>query len=166
MTGIDFGFGNLIIYSIYIIILVPLVSIILINQINSYKKLKYITKQILNILIFIGISYISLIIIRHFHAKSFQFFLCYLFIVTITILSLKYKGSLFYIFIIGNILLLARFLVDPLLIACEPCLTNTNCLPCRTEFAKKIWIYFITYNILIGILFIIKKKQLLNKIRL
>lgn len=69
------------------------------------------------------------------------------------------KKRIIYILILGNIFLLGRFLIDPFLILCEPCISGYPCPPCRTEFAKNIWIYFLILNVLVGILFIIKKEK-------
>jgi hypothetical protein len=72
---------------------------------------------------------------------------------------MKNKNRIVSIWILGNIFLLVRFLIDPFLILCEPCISGYPCPPCRTEFAKDIWIYFLIWNVLVGIVFIIKKKK-------
>ena len=78
---------------------------------------------------------------------------------------MKKEIRIIYIWTIGNILLLIRYLIDPLLILCEPCIPDYPCLPCRTEFAKVIWIYFLIWNLLAGIIFlIIKKKTFANNV--
>lgn len=69
------------------------------------------------------------------------------------------KKRIIYIWILGNIVLIGRFLIDPFLIQCEPCIPGYPCPPCLTEFAKNIWIYFLIWNVLVGIVFIIKKKK-------
>lgn len=69
------------------------------------------------------------------------------------------KSKKIYIWVFGNAFLLIRFLIDSFLIQCEPCAPNYPCPPCRTEFAKGIWIYFLVWNLLAGIIFILKSKK-------
>lgn len=95
MTGIDFGFGDLLAYSVICLLFVPLVTIIFINQINKFEKLESLTKYILNSIFFICFGYFTLLIIRNFHATSFKFLLSYIIIVTLLIFIIKrvYKAS-------------------------------------------------------------------------
>ena len=72
---------------------------------------------------------------------------------------MRIKLQIIFIWILGNKVLLVRFLIDSFLIQCEPCIPDYPCPPCRTEFAKDIWVYFLIWNVLIGVVFLIKKKK-------
>jgi hypothetical protein len=87
MTGIDFGFGSLILYSLLFLLLVPSITIILINQFNCFIKLKIVAKSFLNIIFFIFFAYFTLLIIRTFHTSSFNFLLSYVSLITVIIFT-------------------------------------------------------------------------------
>ena len=72
---------------------------------------------------------------------------------------MKSKYRVLFIWLFGNILLVGRLLIDPFLIYCEPCILGYQCPPCQTEFAKQIWIYFLIWNLLVGIVFLTMKKK-------
>lgn len=95
MTGIDFGFGTLVAYSLLFLLLVPSLTILLINKIDYFGKSKNSTKNIFNIIFFILFGYFTLLIIRKFHTVSFKFLLSYIILITfITFLLGIRKSSL------------------------------------------------------------------------
>ena len=70
---------------------------------------------------------------------------------------MKNKKRFFYLWILVNALLFIRFLVDPFLINCEPCIPNLPCPSCRTSFANSIWIYLLLWNGFYAFVFFLKK---------
>jgi len=72
------------------------------------------------------------------------------------------KIKILIIWIIGNLLFLGKYFQDKLTIRCEPCLANTYCPPCQTDYMKDIWTYFIIWNIItivFGLLWLQVKKK-------
>jgi hypothetical protein len=61
--------------------------------------------------------------------------------------------------IIGNLILISKYLFDKITIRCEPCIDPNNCPPCQTDYMKYFWIYLIIFNVLIIIGLILKRKM-------
>jgi hypothetical protein len=61
--------------------------------------------------------------------------------------------------LIGNLILLSKYLFDKASIRCEPCIDINDCPPCQTEFMRYFWYYFIIFNTLILIGLITKRKK-------
>jgi|GEM_PF-4296111 len=76
MTGIDFGFGTLIVYSIFFVIFIPFITTVLISDFIHIKALGT-NSYFLNCSIFILSAFLCFFIIRTFHSRSFAFLSIY-----------------------------------------------------------------------------------------
>jgi len=74
------------------------------------------------------------------------------------------KRNWIYLWVIGNLILLIRFFIDGYLIQCVPCIPDVPCQPCRTKFAEDIWIYFLIWNLLAVVVYVIIKKTHANNV--
>lgn len=61
------------------------------------------------------------------------------------------------IWIAGNLILILKYYIDKIGLACEPCLDVDDCPPCQTDYMRDFWIYLAIFNVLIIIGLIIKK---------
>ena len=70
------------------------------------------------------------------------------------------KSRLIYIVgTLGNLLLAFKYYFDTNSIYCEPCLPNSPCPPCRTEFMDNFWTYFLIWNAIGFVLFELQKRK-------
>jgi len=69
------------------------------------------------------------------------------------------KRFIEFIWIIGNIIMIFKYVLDKICIRCEACIDINNCPPCQTDFMRDFWIYTVIFNMLIIIGFVIKKKR-------
>lgn len=60
--------------------------------------------------------------------------------------------------LVGNSILVTKYLIDKTTIHCEPCISASDCPPCETEYMKRFWYYFIIFQILIIIGYKLKMK--------
>lgn len=90
MTGIDFGMDVLLGMSFFFLIYIPFINIAFLNNFDFLKKIKPSLKYI-TIIFFILVScFLTLLIIRNFHAKSFKFLFIYSVFLSILTLIRKY----------------------------------------------------------------------------
>jgi hypothetical protein len=69
------------------------------------------------------------------------------------------KSRLFYIIgTFGNLLLLFKYYLEMNSINCEPCLPDAPCPPCRTDFMENFWTYFIIWNAIGFVYFVLRKR--------
>ncbi|RZJ64514.1 MAG: hypothetical protein EOO50_15435 [Flavobacterium sp.] len=79
MTGVDFGFGELLACAISLVILVPTLSVALIHRFRFYSK----ANLAINVLVFITVVVSTVLVIRKFGSNSFKFLLGYLLILAL-----------------------------------------------------------------------------------
>jgi hypothetical protein len=65
--------------------------------------------------------------------------------------------------LVGNALITLVYFEHKSSIQCEPCLPNYPCLPCQTEYMKNIIWYYIVFNIIVIVVFLILLKMNKNK---
>lgn len=67
------------------------------------------------------------------------------------------------LYIVVNLILLARYFYDRFTIQCEPCLDSINCPPCETKFMSQFWFFMGFWNILMVTVLLVVRKM--NKVR-
>lgn len=60
---------------------------------------------------------------------------------------MKGKKIMLIIWIVVNLILLGKYIVDASTIQCEPCLTGQICPPCQTDYMRDIWYFLLTWNL-------------------
>ena len=66
------------------------------------------------------------------------------------------------IWILGNLVLTGKYFLDKRSIQCEPCLPNTACPPCQTDFMAGIWTYLLVWSlgaVALGLIWMKVKKK-------
>jgi hypothetical protein len=63
------------------------------------------------------------------------------------LIKTKQKKRLNLVWILANILVVLRYIVDPLFIDCEPCLPGEPCPPSHTDFVRAFWLILIITNV-------------------
>ena len=70
MTGLDFGFGELLTLSVIFLLYVPFVTVYFLNTLHYFKILTSLLKYVLLGFIFLLFVFAVLLLIRNFHVKS------------------------------------------------------------------------------------------------
>lgn len=82
MTGLDFGFGNLIALSLFFLMYIPSITVAMFSQFRRLEKLNELMTILIYILLFLLMSFFTLMIIRNFQASSFKYLAIYSVILT------------------------------------------------------------------------------------
>ena len=61
---------------------------------------------------------------------------------------MKRKKIALTVWLIVNLIIVAKYFWDKMTIQCEPCLPEIECPSCQTNFMENFWWYFVGWNIL------------------
>jgi len=72
---------------------------------------------------------------------------------------MKLRRIVVLVWILLNILLVAKYFIDSYGIRCEPCMEDFPCPPCETDYMKNIFKYIIGWNMFLGVAYLLARKK-------